>query len=385
MADSVTIVWTLDIITLILFIFIAIVIFFSSNFQGWYAGRQILRGRSHLLRYKKHAFEVIHSLIDPICPATITRQDVDSFIDQMLNFFLIPPAVLDPPYFNKLHDLIIRREKRYRELIRQFLPTIDDIRMARLTAVMQATTEIENSFKKVQHNYILGRKTKSTWFLLQSAAELTQTLLSAKAYYGALWSFIGDKPIGDSIGPLSVTSLIEETNRGSQKDDHSIIKLTEVMIGQKISFEQRECICIRAKGPAPVVGNPGEALSQYLKNIPEQKKTIKLIITIDAIMKLEGEDSGTVAQGLGVAIGGGSTEHIDQYRVESIAVSQTPPIPTETIVCRESLEESILPMTDVVYTGIPKIIRIIKQIIRSQTQPNDLVLIMGIGNALGVP
>ena len=40
-----------------------------------------------------------------------------------------------------------------------------------------------------------------------------------------------------------------------------------------------------------------------------------------------------------MAIGGGSSEHLDQYQIETLAINHNPPIPTESIVCRESLEE----------------------------------------------
>ena len=200
------------------------------------------------------------------------------------------------------------------------------------------------------------------------------------------------KPIGDSIGPLSLHQFIQESNQSdsNEKDESSeklvpsVTNLTETMIGQSISFENRECICVRAKGPAALTGNPGQALKQVFIQCENENKDIKLILSIDLILRLEGENSGTIAQGIGVAIGGGSSEHLDQYQIETLAINHNPPIPTESIVCRESLEESVNSISELISRGIPKIVRMVKQIIRSQTQPGEVIVILGIGNALGV-
>ena len=53
------------------------------------------------------------------------------------------------------------------------------------------------------------------------------------------------KPIGDSIGPLSLHQFIQESNQSdsNEKDESSeklvpsVTNLTETMIGQSISFE----------------------------------------------------------------------------------------------------------------------------------------------------
>ena len=200
------------------------------------------------------------------------------------------------------------------------------------------------------------------------------------------------KPIGDSIGPLSLHQFIQESNQSdsNEKDESSeklvpsVTNLTETMIGQSISFENRECICVRAKGPAALTGNPGEALKQVFIQCENENKDIKLILSINSILRLEGENSGTIAQGIGVAIGGGSSEHLDQYQIETLAINHNPPIPTESIVCRESLEESVNSISELISRAIPKIVRMVKQIIRSQTQPGEVIVILGIGNALGV-
>ena len=190
MVETFAVVWSIDVITLILFAILLIIFVYGQIFQGWQAGCQIVRGRNVLRRWKQRGVKLIHSLIEPISPETITPQDIDAFIEEMLNFFVITPANLDPPHYEKIHFLLERRETRFRELIRQFLPNIDDLTLSKLTGLLLTTMELENTYKKVQHKYLQGKKNKSYWYLLQTAAEMVQVLSIAKVireHWSPLW------------------------------------------------------------------------------------------------------------------------------------------------------------------------------------------------------
>ena len=49
----------------------------------------------------------------------------------MLNFFVITPANLDPPHYEKIHFLLEHGKPGF-ELIRQFLPNINDLTLSKL-------------------------------------------------------------------------------------------------------------------------------------------------------------------------------------------------------------------------------------------------------------
>ena len=66
-----------------------------------------------------------------------------------------------------------------------------------------------------------------------------------------------------------------------------------------------------------------------------------LIIMIDAALKMEGEDSASVAQGFGAAIGGIGTE---KFQIEDIATKNNS-IPVFSIVIKQSVKEAITLMT----------------------------------------
>ncbi|MHA1721000.1 MAG: DUF1512 family protein [Promethearchaeota archaeon] len=378
-------------LTTFFIILLLLVFFYGQNWQGWYAGQQIKKSLKGLNKWKKHGINLIRKIIEPISPEGITTREINDFINRMLDFFVIPPVQLDPPIYGKLRYLMSYREERYSKLIKHFLPNIDKSSLATISALLNATTEIHNLHKKVRHNLIIGEKTKSYLFLLSTASEITQIMIKARAYRTAIDSFIKKSPIGDSIGPMAVNEFLKESqknnNLNTTNNNHFKMKLQKCDHGiysSEIIFEERRCICLRPNGPDVIVGNIGEAVENVIIELREEKVHPSILISIDAITRLEGEKLGTVAQGLGVVIGGDSNNLVDKYQIETLCMKETPSIPYEAIVCRESLEEAVSPMSEPIILAIPKIIRTLKQIIRSQTKPNDIVLILGIGNAIGV-
>ena len=366
-----------DYLVLIFFILMLMVFFYGQNWQGWYAGRQLTNSLRLLGIWRDYGISIVHQELTTLVSPTLTNSDIKQFIQKMLEFFVISPSPIDPPLYNKIHFLSAEREKRYRNLIENFISIKSKEKIATITSLLQATTEIDILYKKVNHNLLVGKQTKSYWFLLQSAAEITQIMLNAHAYRAALDSFLLKRPIGDSIGPMVVADFTH-----SYQENANVTSLDHGYCQSIVNYRERECICLRAKGPECVVGNPGDALEKILSTNPD----VKIIITIDAMSKLKGEKTGTVAQGLGVAAGGGNSENsIEKYKIENLAYNHNPIIPVEAIICREALEEAVLPMNEEISESVPKIIRILKEIIRNQTSIHDKVIIIGIGNAIGIP
>ena len=377
-----------DFITSIIIIVVLLVFFYGQNWQGWYAGRQLKKALKELNSSKRYGIELITKAIDPFRSETISNEEISAFIQEMLDFFVLAPSDLDVSKYPTLYFLHSRQESRYRELILNFLPPMDDSSLVKITSLLTITAQIDDLYKKVRHNLITGEKTKSYWYLLQSAADISTTMLTAQAFRYALTSFIGGKPIGDSVGPLTIQKFIEEVlkDSGIQAESTSIHEGGQ-FYSQKITYNNRQCICLRAKGPESRVGTPGIAIQQLFSKIDQAGQSIALFISIDAVARLEGEKSGTVAHGLGVATGNGrypqKHTNVDKFQIETLIMEQN--IPMEAIVCRVSFEEAFMPITETIQGAVPKILRFIKQIIRSQTQPGDLVVIIGIGNAIGVP
>lgn len=101
---------------------------------------------------------------------------------------------------------------------------------------------------------------------------------------------------------------------------------------------------------------------------------------VDAGLKLEGEKSATVAHGFGAAIGGIGT---DRFQIEEIATRYQ--IPIFAIVIKQSIKEAITLMTKEIADKADDVESQIYQNIRQNTTDNQAVLIIGVGNTLGIP
>lgn len=100
---------------------------------------------------------------------------------------------------------------------------------------------------------------------------------------------------------------------------------------------------------------------------------------IDAGLKLTGEKTGSVAVGVGAAIGGVGVE---KFFIEDSATNKT--IPIDALICKESLEEAITTMKRPITQSVPKIVDKIKMTIRKRTEKGTKVIVAGIGNTIGI-
>ena len=100
---------------------------------------------------------------------------------------------------------------------------------------------------------------------------------------------------------------------------------------------------------------------------------------IDAALKLEGEKTGEVAEGIGAAIGGIG---VDKFKIEEAATNSN--LPVYAIVVKQSLVEAISLMTKEIAESVDTVHDIINRIIEERTKPNDKIIIVGVGNTIGV-
>jgi hypothetical protein len=101
---------------------------------------------------------------------------------------------------------------------------------------------------------------------------------------------------------------------------------------------------------------------------------------IDAALKMEGEDSASIAQGFGAAIGGIGTE---RFQIEAIATSKE--IPIFSIVVKQSVKEAITLMTKEIADTADDVRSQVNEMIRENTAEGQSVVVIGVGNTSGVP
>tara|TARA_B100000749_G_C18354511_1_gene434743 strand:- start:432 stop:1028 length:597 start_codon:yes stop_codon:yes gene_type:complete len=188
----------------------------------------------------------------------------------------------------------------------------------------------------------------------------------AEAYHAAIPSLKSGKPIGDTIGPLITSKL---------KGDSKSTEIVKNTIVNETSIEDRQIFLIKAKGPGGNVGKPGEAIKKVIEN----NKDIKLIITIDAALKLEGEKTGEIAEGVGAAIGGPG---IERYKIEETATKNK--IRYMALVSKMAEKDAITEMKESTLKSAEPLIEKVNQIIKQHTKIKEKIIIAGIGNTMGI-
>src|SRR5262249_36776380 len=139
--------------------------------------------------------------------------------------------------------------------------------------------------------------------------------------------FAQGKIIGDGIGPMIASRIASGTTPTEPVKDTLV---------NEVPFKDRTILVVRAKGPGGNVGKPGTLVEKLIK----ESGRISLVMTVEAALKLEGENSGDVAEGIGAAIGGPGTE---KYHIEESASKQN--IPLVAVVVKMSSKEAISTIT----------------------------------------
>ena len=123
------------------------------------------------------------------------------------------------------------------------------------------------------------------------------------------------------------------------------------------------------------VGRPDEALQKIIED-----NKIDAIIMVDAALKMEGEDSASIARGFGAAIGGIGTE---KFQIEAIATTNQ--IPVFSIIVKQSVKEAITLMSKEIADQADNVRSQVYEMILENTAEGQSIVIIGVGNTIGVP
>jgi len=294
-------------------------------------------------------------------------------LKQIVNSFFIYPETLDPVgVFRKIEHLLDVRDDKLLDNVKEMLPHLDETEVRNIENLIEATTALHQLYKTVRHYYLLSKRTNNVYVIVQLQILLPQIVEYANAYYNALQAFKKGVPVGDGIGALVASRLAYELGNHSLNYE----EITKDTILRKVKFEGREIYIIKAKGPGGNVGKPGEAVRTLIE---DEKKKISLIVMIDAALKLEGEKTGEVAEGIGAAIGGIG---VDKYKIEEVATKHK--VPIYAVVIKVSLANAISIMRKEVYTSLKETIDRVKRIILEKSNPGESVIVVGVGNTMGI-
>ncbi len=284
-------------------------------------------------------------------------------LEPMKNLIVVEPTNLDPyGIVRKLEHLLDNSEDKIKRYIDQIAPNKTEEEKANLAMAFKGVYGANQLFVIIRHFQKLIEKTNN--YQLGSAIQMFLPMYEevAESQRDATEAFIKGVPIGDSIGPFVAANFISKKPKQIAED----IMLAKEKIGNKNVF------ILKSNGPGSRLGKYGDAV----KGIVEKNK-IEEIISVDAGLRFEGEETGTVVDGIGVLMGGPGVE---KYKIEEIATQKN--VPLEGYIIKMSAPQASKAMSRKVYEGGKKAVKIVENHIKNTKAKS--ILLIGVGNTIGI-
>lgn len=323
---------------------------------------------SAVRKLKKMKDDVRRLAIDTVSELGKKGGDLSPRIDHLMEYFALMPRSLDPAgIVPKIEHLVDVRDQRYKNEIKIIAPEADKVQSSHIEGVLNVALGLNSIYKIINHFYLLGRKTMSMYVIMQIQMQLPLIMQTAEAFSIAGKAFALGQPIGDGAGALVAAKMMH---------GNEIREIAKDTIVSQIDVEGRKVFVIKAEGPGAFVGKPSEAIKKLLE---ENESGVAMVIMADAAGKLEGEESGSTAEGTGALIGGLGVE---AFKIEEIALKYK--LPVNAVAIKLSIEEAYTHMTKAISDGVNVAIARVKRIIHEETKEDDIVIVAGIGNTVGI-
>ena len=342
---------------------IILFVFYGQRIQLIITSRDIKKDMAKLEQFRNDSR---NDLIDYVKQKLKPNNDPTKKLDRFFDYFTIMPVDIDPNgIIPKIHNLVRSREDTTRKQIRSMFSEIDALEITKVQNILEIVTTLQLLHKVVRHLFLTAKKQNNYPLILPLQMMLPFIMEQAEALKEAVPAFKKGQPIGDGIGPLVVGEMMLDTKKQNAEFE---------TVYSESEFDGRKLILLKAEGPYATVGRPGEATESLVEKLKPN-----IIIMIDAALKLEGEDTGDVAQGFGAAIGGIGT---DRFKIEAVATKYN--IPVFAIVVRQSVKDAITLMKKEISDQTENVRNQVYEMITDNSNPNETVLVIGVGNTLGV-
>ena len=345
--------------------FFAITFLYQTRIQSYLALNEISRGLNKLKVMKDKARK---EAIDYLVNVGKAPNDPTQRVDQFLDYVTIMPVDIDPAgLVGKIDHVVTTNNDRVRAEVSALLGQDSPVTTSISENLLEVATSLNAIHKIVRHFYLLGKKTNSYFTLIQLQMLMPMIIQEADALLNAVDSFKVGQPVGDGIGPVVVSRyMIGKEKRVVAKD--TVMVLTE--------YKGRKLYVLKADGPMAYVGQPGVAMKKIINDMGVKPSAI---VMIDAALKLEGEKTGEIAEGVGAAIGGIGVE---KFQIEEVATKTN--VPLYAILVKQSILEAITVMRKEIAEAAEKVVQVLNRVIEEKTKEGDDVVVAGIGNTLGV-
>ena len=293
----------------------------------------------------------------------LTNKQLKASIDRVMETFVVEPDTIDPNGIAKKIRYITNRHDKKLELF------VDDITEGfskeyrkNLSASITHTIGLYQVTKIIKHYIELVKQTKNFQIGMILQMQLPFIDKEMKALYSSIPALINNIPVGDCIGPLYAANII-----GDSKTE----EIAEGTVVAKKKIKGKEIFILKADGPGANLGNIDEAIKKIVA-----KNKIDKIITIDASGALESEKTGSVAEGVGFAMGPRGAE---RFFAETFLTNKN--IPVDGVIVKMKPEQALMPMKKEIKEALPLVD---EAVWRSMKEVKKKVIIVGVGLTVGV-
>ncbi|MCJ7450615.1 MAG: DUF1512 domain-containing protein [Candidatus Nanohaloarchaeota archaeon QJJ-9] len=324
------------------------------------AFQMIYKIRKSLKVIQKNALEAEEMFLSSI--AEKPNEDLKEDLEPMKNMVISPPSNLDPSgMFEKLENVLDSSQDKVERYVESLNPEMDEEKKADMKMAFQGVYGANQIYVMIRHfkkliedtnNYQIGQMIQ---MMLPLYKELSESQKKATE------AFVNNVPIGDSVGPLIAAKLTE--NEPEEKAENIMVS-EEDLDGEKY-------VVVQSKGPGSRLGKYGDALEEIVEDNDVEK-----ILTLDAGMRYEGEETGTIVEGSGVMMGGPGVE---KGKIEEVAVEND--LPLEGYIVKQSGPQASKPMHKKIWNAHENVIRKVRDDIRNS---EGKLLIIGVGNTCGI-
>lgn len=353
-----------ELVTIVYFALFFVFVIFGQQLQYFISIGGVSRSLDRLKEAKDEAIgKTLATLAGGKPPGTFEKR-----LAQLIEYVTIMPETLDPAGVVPKIELVVRTSDiRTRNEIQDLMGVDDPLKVSVAQNMVEVTSSLNMIYKVVRHYYLTSRKTRSYFTLVQLQASLPQIMEMADALRGAIDSIASAQPIGDGLGALAASRLMVDVPKQ---------KIARDTVLSKRDYKGRTLYIVKAEGPMGYVGEPDVAIR---KVVEEMNVKLSAIIMADAALKLEGDKTGELVEGMGAAIGGIGTE---KFRIEQVAATNS--IPIYAILVKESQAEALTAMRKEIADASQSVLDSMAAVIEGKTKEGDSVLFAGVGNTLGV-
>ena len=287
----------------------------------------------------------------------------EAALDRHISGFAIQPVGIDPAgLVGKMRRVLRSREDAARLSVAS--TGMRGAEAERAQTMLEAASALRAAYMAVNHMFLTAKKHRNYPLILPLQMALPSVMEEARALRDGVGAFRRGQPVGDGIGPLVLARMM----RGLEKTEpapQTAMARTEM--------DGRRVILLKALGPGPTVGRLDEAAEAALQG------GVDAVVTVDAALRYEGQESGIVEEGFGVAMGGSGAE---RFSIEEAAAKAG--VPVLAVVVRQSVREAVTLMTRQIAESAEETGERARQAVLRSAGPGKTVLVVGVGNTSGV-